>query len=170
MDRTLTDEAEVDRLLAENLGPYLRTYLAVRLAERGEPPSAVEAALEDVYAGLLACGAFVHGGETRGVFTRVYGLVDLALPHLLRPALRRPVDPELAARARRFAALVAEQWHGAHQEHLAALQALSPREREAVLLREFHALSMHEIGQRLGLEREAARALVTAARSRGRSA
>lgn len=158
-------DEELDRLMAEHLGPYLRTYLAVRLHERGDD-SAVDAALEDVYAGLLACDAFVHGGETRGVFTRVYGLVDRALPYLVRPGLRRPVDPELAARARRFVALVTEQWHSRHAEHLAALRALAPREREAVLLREFHALSMHEIGQRLGLEREAARALVSAARAR----
>lgn len=166
MHRAVVDDAELDRLLAENLGPYLRTYLAVRLHERGDPPASVDPALEDVFAGLLACDAFVHGGETRGVFTRVYAIVDQVLPHLLRPGLRRPADPELVARARRFVALVSEQWHGGHAEHLEALLALSGREREAVLLREFHAWSMHEIGLRLGLEREEARALVRAARQR----
>lgn len=164
----VTPEA-LDALLADNVGPYLRTYVAVRLRQLDDARP-VDAVLEELYAGLLAVDAFVSSGETRGVFTRIYALVDAALPHLLRPALRRPVDPGLQARARSFVALVTAHWHGGHEAHLAALEALPAREREAVLLRDFHALSMHEIGQRLGLDRESARLLVTIARGRARAA
>jgi DNA-directed RNA polymerase specialized sigma24 family protein len=170
MTEPIVPPEALDALLAESAGPYLRTYVAARLAEAGGDARSLDAVLEELYVGLLACDAFVSQGEVRGVFTRLYALVDAALPHLLRPALRRPADPALQERARRFVALVAEQWHGGHAAHLAALQALPAREREAVLLRDFHALSMHEIAQRLGLEREVARALVTTARDRARAA
>ncbi|MCO5167723.1 MAG: hypothetical protein M9894_15355 [Planctomycetes bacterium] len=166
MDQPLDDQA-FDALMAEHLGPHLRVYVAARLAERPAPPP-LEPVLEDLYAGLLACDAFVHLGASRDLFTRVYGLVERALPHLGAAALRRPVDPALLERARRFVALTAAHWHGLHVERLDGLLALRPREREAVLLREFHALTMFEIGQRLGLEREAARALVSRARELAR--
>lgn len=166
--RSVTPEA-LDELLAGSAGPYLRTYVAVRLRELDDTRS-LDGVLEELYAGLLGIDAFVSRGETRGVLTRLYALVDAALPHLLRPALRRPVDPALQARGRRFVALVAEQWHGGHAAHLAALEALPAREREAVLLRDFHSLSMLEVAQRLGLDRDETRALVTTARDRARTA
>lgn len=158
------DAEAFDATFAEAVGPYLRTYVAARLAERDEPAD-LEALLAELFAGLVATDTLVHQGTRASFGARLYGRIDAVLPHLARPGLRRPLDPDLLARGRRFVEAVAAQWHGGFQEHLDALLALGPREREAILLRDFHALSMHELGARLGLEREAARAFVAGVRA-----
>lgn len=158
---------EFDRLFAESAGPYLRVYVTARLRERGARDDAsVDAVLEDLYAGLLATEVFVNGGDRQRFFGRMYAAVDAALPHLGRAALRRPLPAELAARARRFATLVGEGWHRGFDDYVTALEALEPRAREAIYLRQFHALSVHEIGQRLGMSKDQARLFVAAARER----
>lgn len=85
--------------------------------------------LEEVYAGLWATGALIYSSERKGFWTRLYGLVDKILPHLGQPALRRPRPLELEARARRFAELVAQGWHGGFEDHARAIEFLKPRGR-----------------------------------------
>jgi len=163
----IVDEATFDRLFAESAGVYLWTYLQVRLV--GEPARA-PAVLEEAYARLLAAGALIHDGEQRAFRTRLYGLIDRAIPHLAQPGLvcagAESLSPELRARARAFRAEVEAQWHALHAEHLAALLALPEREREAILLRDFHCWSMHELGREFGMAREEARAWVDRVRRR----
>ncbi len=155
---------EFDRLFADSMGPYLRVYLSVRLADR----AAVPAALEEVYASLLATGALIHAGERKSFQTRVYGLVDKLLPHLGQPALKKPRPPELEERARRFVELVAGNWHEGFEEVVRATRALPRKRREAVLLRDYHAWTMQEIAQKLGMSIGAARVYVNAAREKVR--
>ncbi len=155
---------EFDRLFADSMGPYLRVYLSVRLADR----AAVPAALEEVYASLLATGALIHAGDRQSFQTRAYALVDKVLPHLGQPALRKPRPPELEERARRFVELVAGRWHEGFEEAVRATRALADKEREAVLLRDYREWTMQEIAQKLGMSIEAARAFVNAAREKVR--
>ena len=161
------DEATFDRLFAESAGVHLWTYLQVRLAD---DPARAPAVLEEAYARLLAAGALIHSGEQRAFHSRLYGLIDRAIPLLAQPGLIRadadPLSPELRERARAFRAEVEAQWHGLHAQHLAALRALPEREREAILLRDFHRWSMHEIGHEFGMAREEARAWVDRVRRR----
>lgn len=164
-----TSTDELDRLLAQDLGPYLRIYVATQLHIAGDPADP-EARLEELFAALISADAFVYAGDRAGFQSRLYGLVDRALPHLGRPALRRPLAPEVAERARRFVTSARESWHAGYAEVLERLLALEPREREAILWRDFHALSMAEIGRRLGLEREEARVFVDGIRARQREA
>lgn len=158
------DDATFDRLFAESAGVHLWTYLQVRLGpDQAERAGAV---LEDAYARLVGSGALIHAGSSRAFRTRLYGLIDDALPHLGQPGLAQPLPAELRERAQAFREHVELQWHGLHAEHLALLRALSADELEAVLLRDFHGWSMHEIGRRLGMEREEARGYVKAIRDR----
>ncbi|HZU96887.1 MAG TPA: sigma factor-like helix-turn-helix DNA-binding protein [Planctomycetota bacterium] len=164
----LATQEEFDRLFAESAGPYLRVYLTLQLRGRDHAVS-VTSALEEVYAALLATGALIFSGERNDFQTRVYRLVDKVLPHLGQPALRRPRPPELEARARRFAELVEETWHGGFDDQVRALRSLSVRELEAVLLRDFHGWTMQEIARRLELPLDEARAFVRASQDRVRA-
>jgi DNA-directed RNA polymerase specialized sigma24 family protein len=157
----MVSEDELDRLVAESVGPYLRVYVTVRLRERGDGD--VAQALEELYAGLLATDAFVGSGERQAFQGRLYGIVDRALPHLGRAGLRRPVD---LTRARRFVAHVEAHWHGGYEAYVDALLALPSREREALLARDFHAEAMHEVARRLGVSRDEARAFVNGVRAK----
>src|SRR5262249_23355770 len=115
-----------------------------------------------------ATGALIHAGDRQSFQTRVYALVDTLLPHLAQPALRRPRPAELEERARRFVELVEGRWHEGFEEAVRATRALDEREREAVLLRDYHEWTMQEIAQRLGMSIDAARAFVAAAREKVR--
>lgn len=161
----VVDEETFDRLFAENMGPYLRIYVELSLDDQGTEVDAASV-LEDLYAGFLASGVLIHSGTSRAFSTRIYGLAESALPHLGRPALRQPVEPGLRRRAQCFAEHTRKEWHARFEEHLSRLRAAAPKDRQAVLLRNFHRLSMHEIGQRLGMEKEEARAFVREARAR----
>lgn len=159
--------AEFDALFAENVGPRLRLHVTARLRERGDPTD-VGRALAELYTGLLASDAFVGQLDLRAFGERLYGVVDAVLPHLGRAGVRRPPDPELAARGEAVAAAIAEAWHGGWDDALAKLLDLSAREREAVLLRDYHLMAMHQIAALLDLPVEEARAFVAAARDKAR--